>query len=370
MTKNSSTDSAPIQTVKTAQPAPVLPTMALSHGERPEKFNGINFKRWQQKMLFYLTTLSLAKFLTEEAPVVDELEPDATKVEAVNIWTNSDFMCKNYILNGLDDSLYNVYCTFATSKQLWLALEKKYKTKDAGMRKFIAGKFLDFKMVDSKTVISQAQELQLIIRQLEDEKMTLSETFQVAATIEKLPPSWKDFKNYLKHKRKEMTMEDLIVRLRIEEDNRNSEKKISQNIAAKANVVESDKTNKRKRENAPKKSKKFLGSCHNCGKKGHKAAECRAPKKKKLEANTADVSKGISDLDLCAVISECNLIGNSKEWFVDTGATRHICANKWMFTTYKTATDAEQLFMGNSSTSKVEGKGKVVPKLTSGKELT
>ena len=41
-----------------------------------------------------------------------------------------------------------------------------------------------------------------------------------------------------------------------------------------------------------------------------------------------------------------------------------------MFTTYKTAIDSEQLFMGNSSTSKVEGKWKVVLKLTSGKELT
>ena len=39
--------------------------------------------------------------------------------------------------------------------------------------------------------------------------------FQVASIIEKLPPLWKDFKNYLKHKRKEMTVEDLIVRLRI-----------------------------------------------------------------------------------------------------------------------------------------------------------
>ena len=142
------------------------------------------------------------------------------------------------------------------------------------MKKFIAGKFLDFKMVDSKTVINRTQELQLIIRQLQDEGMMLSESFQVAATIEKLPPSWKDFKIYLKHKRKEMTMEELIVCLRIEEDNRNSEKKISQNMAAKANVVESDKPNKRKRENVPQKSKKkFQGSCHNCGKKGHEAAE-------------------------------------------------------------------------------------------------
>ena len=49
--------------------------------------------------------------------------------------------------------------------------------------------------------------------------MSLSESFQVAALVEKLPPAWKDFKNYLKHKHKEMTTDDLIVELRIEEDN-------------------------------------------------------------------------------------------------------------------------------------------------------
>ena len=47
----------------------------------------------------------------------------------------------------------------------------------------------------------------------------------MAYVIEKLPPVWKDFKNYLKYKRKEMSIEDLVVRLRIEEDNRESDKK-------------------------------------------------------------------------------------------------------------------------------------------------
>ena len=358
------------QTVPSATPL-VPPTIPSSHGERPEKFNGQDFKRWQQKMLFYLTTLGLAKYITEDPPFVEELEPDATKVEAFTAWKNSDFICKNYILNGLDNSLYNVYCTVETAKVLWLSLEKKYKTEDAGMKKFIVGKFLDFKMVDSKTVVSQIQELQVIIHEIRDEKMELSESFQVAAAIEKLPPSWKDFKNYLKHKRKEMTMEDLIVRLRIDEDNRKSEKKATSSLQAKANVVEDEKTNKRKREQNPnaKKQKKFQGSCHNCGKKGHKAAVCRAPKKKKPEANMAGNSEDVTDMDLCAVVSECNLVGNNKEWFLDTGATRHICANKWMFTTYNPATDNEQLFMGNLSASKVEGKGKIVLKLTSGKEL-
>ena len=81
-------------------------------------------------------------------------------------------------------------------------------------------------MVDSKTIISQVQDLQVILHEIHAEGMVLSESFQVAAIIEKLPPNWKDFKNYLNHKRKEMNLEDLIVRMRIEEDNRVSEKKL------------------------------------------------------------------------------------------------------------------------------------------------
>ena len=53
----------------------------------------------------------------------------------------------------------------------------------------------------------------------------LSETSHVTAIIEKLPPAWKDFKNYLKYKRKEMNMEDLVARLRIKEDNIGFDKK-------------------------------------------------------------------------------------------------------------------------------------------------
>ena len=67
----------------------------------------------------------------------------------------------------------------------------------------------------------------------------LSETFQVSTIIEKLPPTWKDFKNHLKHKRKEMNIKDLTIRLRIEEDNRGSKKKGAHNPSeAKANFAE------------------------------------------------------------------------------------------------------------------------------------
>ena len=358
-----------------------VPTMNLTHGEKPEKFNRNEFKRWQQKMLFYLTTLNLARFLHEECPILEEGETNKEKVAAVDAWKHFDFLCRNYVLNGLDNTLYNVYCSLKTAKELWDSLDKKYKTEDAGMKKFIVGKFLDFKMIDSKTVISQVQELQVILHEIHSEGMSFSDSFQVAAVIEKLPPLWKDFKNYLKHKRKEMNLEELIVRLRIEEDNRKSEKKGNNSMEAKANVIEQGpKTNKKRKHGDQNQNqgsnaaKKFKGKCYNCGKTGHKSNDCRKPKKeKKPQANVTEfdkLSNDVFEMNLSAVVSECNIVGNTKEWWVDTGATRHICSNKWMFSTYKPVEQNEELFMGNSSSSKVEGRGKVILKMTSGKELT
>ena len=112
-------------------------------------------------------------------------------------------------MSALEDDLYNVYIAITTSKELWNALQKKYKTEDACLKKFVVAKFLDYKMVDSKTVGSQVQELQLMLHDLIAEDMVVNEAFQVAGMIEKLPPSWNNFKNYLKNKRKKRSLKSL-----------------------------------------------------------------------------------------------------------------------------------------------------------------
>ena len=153
-------------------------------------------------------------------------------------------------------------------------MDKKSKTEDTRLKKFVVEKFLDYKMLDSKTVISQVQDLQVILHDKHVDGISLSESFQVVAIIEKLSPLWKEFKNYLRHKRKEMRLEDLIVRLRIEEDNRASEKKAGKAIMeSKVNVMEQGQTshNNKKRKhngNGPKQgpTKNFQGKCYKCNK--------------------------------------------------------------------------------------------------------
>ncbi|RVW11835.1 hypothetical protein CK203_085643 [Vitis vinifera] len=206
----------------------------------------MTFKKWQQKMLFYLTTLNLVHVLKEECPKAPE-QPTKETFNVIEAWKHLDFLCRNYILNGLVDSLYNVYFPFTTTRGLWEALEKKYNTEDARTKKFIVDKFLDFKMIDSITLINQVEELQILINKIHVEGMMINEAFQVASIIEKLPPSWKDFKNYLKHKCKELSMEDLIVRLRIEEDNRKNDKSIGKSfMEAKTHIMEGECSKKRK----------------------------------------------------------------------------------------------------------------------------
>ncbi|GJW80271.1 hypothetical protein Tco_0144246 [Tanacetum coccineum] len=95
-----------------------------SHVEKPEKFKGSDFRRWQQKMLFYLTSLHVSYVLTDSEPV--------------------DPYLVNYILNALDDSLYDIYSTFATAREIWESLEKKYMTQVACCTKYICNSRMMF----------------------------------------------------------------------------------------------------------------------------------------------------------------------------------------------------------------------------------
>ncbi|GKG02294.1 retrotransposon protein, putative, ty1-copia subclass, partial [Tanacetum coccineum] len=96
---------------------------------------------------------------------------------------------------------------------------------------------------------------------------------------------------------------------------------------------------------------KFPRTCYNCDHLGHHAANCKMPKRanpRQENMVNADVDMIVMVSDVIAMISEVNLVGsNNNGWWVDTGATRHVCADKSMFHSFR-AVDGHKLYMGNS----------------------
>ncbi|CAJ2644652.1 unnamed protein product [Trifolium pratense] len=230
----------------------IIGNSSVGATEKPFKFEGLHFKRWQQKMYFFLTLKKVVNVLNEDIPVLpdasafgtneltvtnggekpvndkdkDQIDSAAAQVKAqklqlqkeIHLWKEHDYLCKNYIINGLADDLYDYYRSYNTAKDVWEALTKKYDTEEAGAKKYVVSRYLKYQMVDERSVEAQSHEIQKIAHEIITEGMPLDEQFQIAVIIDKLPPSWKDFKNILRHKTKEFSIESLITRLRIEEE--------------------------------------------------------------------------------------------------------------------------------------------------------
>ncbi|GKB27553.1 hypothetical protein Tco_0866954, partial [Tanacetum coccineum] len=191
-------------------------TEMTTNFEKLDKFEGHNFRRWQKKMHFLLTTLNVVYVLTTPMP---ELLEDAT-MEAIRIrakWENDGYICRGHILNDMSDSLFDVYTNVESAKELWDSLESKYMADDSSSKKFVVSNFNNYKMIDSRPVMEQFNELLRILGQYTQHGLKMDESIFVSSVIDKLPHSWKDFKHTLKHGKYDLSWVKLGSHLRIEE---------------------------------------------------------------------------------------------------------------------------------------------------------
>ena len=364
-----------------------LKDMAMNF-QKLAKFEGVGFRRWQKKMHFLLTTLNVVYVLATPRPPLPqagEEEPLET-VRRRAKWDSDDYVCRGHILNALSDSLFDLYQNAENAKALWDSLEAKYISEDASSKKFLVSNFNLFKMTNDRPIMEQFHEIHHILNQIQAHGMVMDEAIAVASIIDKLPPSWRETKNALKHKKEDMTMEQLGTHLRIEEGIRAQDgvKDTNNNVQKSAiNVVEvgessgTKKSNVNTKTNVANKKRKAL-ACWVCN-GPHLKRDCPSKKKKakKDQPKGGPSNQGMhthvvtnDEMNFVAMISEICVVQVDDTWWIDSGASRHVCKDRHFFKTYKELEDGPILYMGNDSTVKARGIGQVELLLTSGKTLT
>nr|GEW58141.1 zinc finger, CCHC-type [Tanacetum cinerariifolium] len=111
-------------------------------------------------------------------------------------------------------------------------------------------------------------------------------------------------------------------------------------------------------------NKKAKLECWKCGKTGHFKRDCHSGNKKN-NASAGGSGKGSKDQSLDQGQNLVDVIA----WWIDSGATTHVCKYRWWFKTYEPVKDGSVLYMGDDHFAPVHEKGSAVLEFSSGKSI-
>jgi hypothetical protein len=149
--------------------------------------DGSNFKRWCELATLWLTAMNVMYVATGKAP-------EGVSEEKFNA---DDNLFRGAIISILVDNLVDTYLQRKTGKDIWEALEAQYGVSDVGDELYVMEQFLDYVMVEDRSVVEQAHEVQALAKELENYSKVapcvLPNKFVVGAIIAKMPHPWRDF---------------------------------------------------------------------------------------------------------------------------------------------------------------------------------
>jgi hypothetical protein len=119
---------------------------------RPEKFSGEHFKRWQMRVIPWLSAMNVLW--------VSKGKPEGTLTpEQEKAFTEANTLFVDAVIGTLVDHLQDVYLHHIDAKKLWDALQADYGATDAGAELYIMEQYHDYKMTDGKSVVEQPHEI-------------------------------------------------------------------------------------------------------------------------------------------------------------------------------------------------------------------
>ena len=348
------------------------------------RFDGTNYTRWMDKMIFLLTSLKIYYILNPNLYALPKPQEDeSATIKTTRVKREEDeVLCRGHILNTLTSRIYNIFSKLKLPKEIWAALETHYKLEKSGSDRFLALKYFEYKIIDNKPIMDQVHEIQMLISKLSDLDIKVPDSLQVGAVLSKLPPSWNEYRKKMLHYIDNYTFEQFQTHLQIEVQSRMRE---LQATNSKVNLVtETGLTMTQNNLKVQKKGNKFKKKqnankkhivCFHCGNKGHYIKECRFKNFNKKGGSfkvNRELVAMVSNIQI-EMITELNMATNvvkTSDWWLDSSATVHVCNNKAWFKTYEELEKPKEVLMGNHNYAKVLGKGTIELYFTSGQKLS
>ena len=342
------------------------------------KLNGKNYSTWKLQMTLVLKASELWTVVdgTLARPAVNPDDWDKNDVEAQVIIVP--------LLEGKQVChIYN--CT--TSNQMWSRLAQINSDASVLNKQHTLTKFYNYKISEGQSVVEGYAEIEELSRSLAEIGINMDESAVVTKIVSAMPDKHTAFKKaWDSVPDAEQTLSRLLSRLRKEELEQGQVKEETHEDQQPSafftkggkrfrKPCPSDKTPQR--GSYPKGVKK-KGNCHNCGKPGHWARECKRGTTSNEDERTdyfedrrsnSDYKRGRPRREHDTSVNECKaMMGRlstnvekttQDAWISDSGATNHFSGQKDWFQNFRAYESPRTVNLTNNTTVQALGQGDV-----------
>lgn len=316
------------------------------------RLNGSNFKLWNLQIKAFLRGHGLLDVVTGAAP-----EPvDPTETAELEKWALRDGKAMSILISSINPEQANHVLNCESSKQVYDKIQSLHKTISEVRIMNLYEEYFSLKMGDDESVATYFSRCSMLASEIEDQGEKLTENIKMVRIISSLTPKFKNFRTVWYSIKEGRELENLLPRLRLEEDQL---KKADNDEVTEAAFHVKSKGSGRKEKMSIDELKKNT-KCNHCKEKGHWRREC--PKRKESGHKQADGSadkKKTGEMAFSAVISDVVSAKYNDVWLADSGASKHMTSRKEWFDELKMIEDGSYVTIANDERLTIRGYGTI-----------
>ena len=278
------------------------------------KLNNENFQSWQFKTKMFLIREDLWKFV----------EPGTPPNPVTEVWTAGDAKALATIALLVEDNQHAVIMTSLTAKSAWDALQKFHHRATLNSKVSILKEICSKNFAHGGNMEDHLFAMEQLFVKLKNAGEEISESFRVALILRSLPETFNTLTTALEVRSDEELTLQLIRPKLLDEARKSGRSSFEMTMISTQNGSSGSSSGKK---------------CFFCKSTGHIRKNCEkflAKKRSEKDENT-DKSKESAknvveskEFTFCATGS----MNVRSEWFLDSGATSHMCNDRAKFTEF------------------------------------
>ena len=313
-------------------------------------FSGKNFRQWSLQARALLMVKQLWGIVNGTDTKSAEKTTDST------LWDVRNDQAMGYILTMVDPAYHYVISDAEKAQAMWKKLNEAFGTVDRNQYDQKLTEWVTFSIQKGEEpskygarLLSIAQELNILASEL---KMSVKDDSEVVHRLLTAAESAGEHPAMVQVLKYKSDVSSHFVLKELQYAHQQSGKTALQEVY-NASLSHSSQKNGQKQQ-------KFGGSCYWCGKKGRRAADCRAKKAGKpktagtaadstMQANAA-TQKGEQAFvaKIFAHHSAAESTGDQNSWILDTGATRHMTGSEEWFMDLQEVPQRTEVILGDN----------------------